>query len=180
VSRHSRRTIGVAIGIPDPWGAYLDTYRTNVGDGTADAVPVHVTLLPPTEVNVAELDEISEHLRKVAAGHRDFDLHLRGTGTFRPITPVVFVVVAQGIGECELLERDIRSGPLTRELSFPYHPHVTIGHDLQPDQLDQAYEGLAGFDARFRVSGFTLFEHGADERWRPRQDYPFPEPLLPG
>lgn len=165
--------IGVAIGVPEPYGSYLDDYRTRLGDPLAPDVPVHVTLLPPTEIDAAELPDVEAHLRDAAGGHRPFDLHLRGTGTFRPTTPVVFVAVAQGISECELLERDVRCGPLDRTLTYPYHPHVTVAHDVPDDRLDAAYEGLAGFDARFRVWGFTLFEHGPDRRWRPQRDFPF-------
>jgi 2'-5' RNA ligase len=86
---------------------------------------------------------------------------------------VVFVAVATGISECELLEADIRRGPLARELRFPYHPHVTVAHDVGPAALDGAYDGLSDFDARFTVRGFTLFEHGRDGRWRPELEFPF-------
>ncbi len=85
-------------------------------------------------------------------------MHLFGTGTFRPISPVVFVQVARGVADCELLERAIRSGPLDRALEFPYHPHVTVAHDVDDDALDEAYDGLAGFVARFTVESFQLFE----------------------
>jgi|SRR5215207_8933004 len=168
-----RRTIGVAIGIPEPWGNQLVQHRIKAGDPLAESVPPHVTLLPPTEIDSADLPVIEEHLRTVAAKHRPFDLHLRGTGTFRPVTDVVFVVVARGISECEMLETDVRGGPLVRELHFPYHPHVTVAHDVPAAQLDAAYERLAGFDAQFRAWGFTLFEHGTDGHWRPQQDFPF-------
>jgi 2'-5' RNA ligase len=168
-----RRTIGVAIGIPEPWGSELRRHRAEAGDPQADNVPPHVTLVPPTEIGNGDLDGIEEHLRSVAARHRPFALHLRGAGTFRPVTDVVFVVVARGISECELLEADVRTGPLVRELHFPYHPHVTVAHDVTGPQLDAAYDRLAGFEARFRVWGFTLFEHGADGHWRPQRDFPF-------
>lgn len=125
-----RRTIGVAIGIPEPWGSELVRHRIEAGDPLAEQVPPHVTLLPPTEVDSEGLRAVEEHLRAVAARHRPFDLHLRGTGTFRPVTDVVFVVVARGISECELLQADVRGGPLVRELHFPYHPHVTVAHDV--------------------------------------------------
>jgi len=167
------RTIGVAIGIPEPWGSRLDRCRAEAGDPLAASVPSHVTLLPPTRIAAADLPEVEEHLRGTAASHRPFELHLRGTGTFRPVTAVVFVVVAKGTGELELLERDVRRGPLHRELAFPYHPHVTIAHDVAPERLDAAYDGLANFEARFPAWGFTLFEHGEDGRWRPQRDFPF-------
>jgi 2'-5' RNA ligase len=167
------RTIGVAIGIPEPWGSELRQHRAEAGDPLANSVPPHVTLVPPTEIDGDNLAAVEEHLRAIAARHRPFDLHLRGAGTFRPVTDVVFVVVASGISECEMLERDVRSGPLVRELHFPYHPHVTIAHDVPPAQLDAAYERMSAFTARFRVWGFTLFEHGADGHWRPQRDFPF-------
>ena len=74
-------------------------------------------------------------------------MQLRGTGTFRPVSPVVFVPLVQGIGECERLEARCASGPLDRELPFPYHPHVTVAHDVAHPALDAVYEELAGYEA---------------------------------
>ena len=74
-------------------------------------------------------------------------MHLRGSGTFRPVSPVVFVPLARGISECERLEAQVRSGPLARETAFPYHPHVTVAHDLDEAALDRAFDALAAYDA---------------------------------
>lgn len=119
----------------------------------------------------------------MAEGESGFDLHLRGTGTFRPVSPVVFVQLARGISELERLEESVRSGPLTRDLAFPFHPHVTVAHDLPEPALDRAFEELATYEARFPVWGFSLFEHGADAVWRPQRDYvlgrQLPGPDLP-
>ncbi|WP_035858271.1 2'-5' RNA ligase family protein [Cryptosporangium arvum] len=167
------RTIGVALSIPAPYGGQLDEFRRAAGDPMAEFIPAHVTLLGPTPLADDEVPAAVEHLRVAATRHTSFDLHLRGSGTFRPITAVVFVAVATGISECEMLEKDIRTGPLDRERLYPYHPHVTVAHDLDDDTLDRVYAQLAHFEARFRVSGFTLFEHGVDGRWRPQQDFPF-------
>lgn len=166
-----RVTVGVAISVPSPWAEELSAWRQRVGDPEGDRVPPHVTLLPPTPVDAAARDEIDAHLAAAAAECAPFDLHLSGTGTFRPVSDVVFVVVAAGIAHCEQLERRVRSGPLGRETRFPYHPHVTVAHDIDAAGLDAAYEGLAGFEARFRVSGFTAFEQGAAGVWLPRRDF---------
>ena len=99
-------------------------------------------------------------------------MHLAGTGTFRPISPVVFIQVANGLSACELLERDIRCGPLARELEFPYHPHVTVAQDIPDAGLDEAYEGLSGFVARFSVDRFVLFERNGDGSWHWRTEFP--------
>jgi 2'-5' RNA ligase len=110
-------------------------------------------------------------------------MHLRGSGTFRPISPVVFVPLGQGIGECERLERAVRSGPLARDVKFPYHPHVTVAHEVADPLLDKAFDELATYDARFLVWGFSMFEKGGDGVWRPQRDFPLgaplPGPVLP-
>jgi 2'-5' RNA ligase len=165
------RTIGVAIDIPEPWGTYLRKCRAATGDPQADHVPTHLTLLPPTELADDAVPAAAEHLARVAAKHPPFTLHLRGTGTFRPVTDVVFVAVAAGISECERLAADVRSGPLGLDPRFPYHPHVTVAHDVPAEELDRVFVALADFEARFEVAGFSLFEH-ADRRWRGAREFP--------
>jgi 2'-5' RNA ligase len=166
-----RVNLGVAISIPSPWCEELAAWRKRVGDPEGERVPPHVTLLPPTQVPAGRLEEIDEHLTATADGCEPFEMHLSGTGTFRPVSDVVFVVVASGIAHCEQLERRVRSGPLARETRFPYHPHVTVAHDIPGEGLDAAYEGLADFEARFPVSGFTAFEQAAGGVWVPRRDF---------
>ena len=174
----------MAVAIPEPHGRDLQAHRESYGDPLAAAIPTHVTLLPPTGVHASDLPDVEEHLRKVAIAEQPFELHLRGTGTFRPVSPVVFVQLAQGIGDCERIEEQVRSGPLSRQLSFPYHPHVTVAHYLPESVLDRAFAELATYDARFPVWGFSLYEHGPDGVWRPQRDFPFgrslPGPALDG
>ncbi|HEX2498829.1 MAG TPA: 2'-5' RNA ligase family protein [Actinomycetes bacterium] len=166
------RNIGVAVAVPPPYGAQLQAWREQLGDPTAHAIPAHITLLPPTRVAEGELIKIDAHLQEVAAGEAGpFPLVLRGTGTFRPISPVVFVQIAIGIADCERLESRVRSGPLSRELRFPYHPHVTIAHDVPEDVLDRAFGALSGYHVRFEVAEFSLYEHGPDGVWRPERNY---------
>jgi 2'-5' RNA ligase len=167
----TRRNIGVAIAIPEPFGSQLQRWRERFGDPMAYAIPTHVTLLPPTLVHDTELEKIDEHLGQAAAAESPFVMRLRGGGTFRPVSPVVFVQIAVGIGDCERLEKLVRSGPLERRLRFPYHPHVTVAHDLPDDVLDAAFGALGGYSADFTVYGFSLYEHERDGVWRPQRDY---------
>ena len=163
--------LGVAVAIPQPHATVLTSWRRRVGDPAAERVFPHVTLLPPTVVEPGDLADIEKHLEDVADHGRPFVMHLAGTGTFRPTSPVVFVQVARGVGDCEELESAIRRGPLERRLDFPYHPHVTIAHDIDDDALDAAYDGLAGFIARFEVTSFVLFSRDADQRWQWRREF---------
>jgi 2'-5' RNA ligase len=169
--------VGVLVPVPEPWAQVLVDWRSKVGDPQATLVPPHVTLLPPTEVPCAARPAITEHLARVAADHASFDMHLSGTGTFMPVSDVVFVAVARGIGNCELLATDVRSGPLARSLSFPYHPHVTVAHGVPRDMLELAYSGLGDLSAEFRVTSFTEYEQTPDGAWTVAREYPLAGPL---
>jgi 2'-5' RNA ligase len=164
-------TIGVAIDVPEPYARRLRDWRERSGDPLARSVPPHITLLPPTQVPEAALPEIAGHLDRVAAQAAAFEVHLRGTGTFRPVSEVVFIVVAAGIAQCERLEGAVRSGPLTRKTQFSYHPHVTVAHGVPNEQLDVVYEGLTSFDARFKVAEFTMFTQDGAGIWTPQRTF---------
>lgn len=159
-------TIGVAIPVPPPYADDLQRWRKEFGDPLACAIPAHVTLLPPSVVPLAAMDDVRRHLATVAARHEPFDLRLRGTGTFRPVSPVVFVQVAEGVAQCEQLEVGVRSGVLARPVTFYYHPHVTVAHHVDDASLDRAFETLASYEAAFTVDSFSLYEHGPDGVWR--------------
>ena len=162
-------TIGVAVPIPEPWATQLQDYRRDLGDPEAEKIPTHITLVPPTEVEALEV--IDGHLAQAAAEADGFDVHLRGTGTFRPVSDVVFVTVAEGISQCEVLAEAVRKGPLATDLTFPYHPHVTVAHDLGEPELDRAFEELAGFDCAFEVDEFHLYVHDDIAGWQTARTY---------
>lgn len=163
--------IGIAIAVPEPHASRLQQARADVGDPLADVIPPHITVVGPTVVDDSTLAAVAEHLEKVAAESAPFRVHLRGTGTFRPVSPVVFVALVEGIAECELLEQQARSGVLAQELRFNYHPHVTIAHEIPDAAMDEAFETMAGFEAEFEVDRFWQYTHGDDGVWRPRRAF---------
>jgi 2'-5' RNA ligase len=168
-------TIGVSIAVPEPHGSELQQLRAGFGDAAAHGIPTHVTLLPPTEVDSAGLPAIEAHLGEVAAAGRPFSMRLSGTGTFRPLSPVVFVQVVEGAEACARLQKQVRdaSGPVARELQFPYHPHVTVAHGIDEAAMDRAYEELGGYEAQWPCTGFALYEQGADGVWRKLREFAF-------
>ncbi|WP_336920837.1 2'-5' RNA ligase family protein [Aquipuribacter sp. SD81] len=159
-------TLGLAVAVPEPWAGELVERRAATGDPVARSVPPHVTLVPPLVVAPGQVEAVAAHVRERAAGCEPFVLHLAGAGTFRPVSQVSFVRVAAGATECDALQSRLRCGPLARELRFPYHPHVTVGHDVPDAALDRAERDLAGFEARFTVEHVSLFRCDADGVWR--------------
>ncbi|MBW1601403.1 2'-5' RNA ligase family protein [Streptomyces sp. JJ66] len=179
-------TVGVSIAVPEPYGSMLQQCRTGFGDTAAHGIPTHVTLLPPTEVEAADREVIERHLAEVAAAGQPFPMRLSGTDTFRPLSPVVFVRVAEGAASCHGLQERVRApeGPLARELNFPYHPHVTIAHGIDEAAMDRAQRELSDFEAAWLITGFALYEQNTrDGVWRLVREFRFtgrpPLPSLP-
>jgi 2'-5' RNA ligase len=164
--------IGVLIAIPEPHGSVLVGWRRQIGDPEADKIPAHVTLLPPTDLDADQLELVDKHLSQAASVVAPFTMRLSGTGTFRPVSQVVFVQVSAGIAECELLEEAVRKHPIERELTYPYHPHVTVGHDVADEQLDEAFDGLRDYVGQFLVDHIRMYSQDADGSWRTYREYP--------
>ena len=165
-------TIGVALPIPEPFLGELGAFRERFGDPLAHAIVAHITLVPPTPVaDEAHLAAVIEHLRGQAAAIAPFDLVLAGAGTFRPVSPVVFVPIVAGEEQVRAIEAAVRRGPLDRPLQFPYHPHVTVAHALEEGWLDEAEEAMAPYRAAFEVRCLALFVQGSDGVWRQRVEF---------
>lgn len=164
-------TIGVAIPIPDPYGALLREKRAEFGDPMAETVPSHVTLMPPSEVDQHELEAVCEALTRASSILPPYQMRLRGTGTFRPVSPVVFVAVSQGISYTEMLAQFVREALDSPTPEFPFHPHVTVAHNLDDPSLDRAYEELRDFDCTFTVDEFALYHHQDDTGWVPQRSF---------
>lgn len=165
-------TIGVSVAVPEPFGERLREHRIRLGDEAAHGIPTHITLVSPTEVSAAGLAALEAHLAQAATAVAPFEVHLRGTGTFRPTSAVVFIGVVEGISQCEELAAALLTGPLARDTEFPYHPHVTVAHNVPDEALDAAFDELADFEARFPVAEFWLYVHDEDRGWQPERRYP--------
>jgi 2'-5' RNA ligase len=167
------KMISVSIAVPAPFAGELQRLRASFGDPSAKSIPTHVTLLSPTEIVDEEGPEIHEHLQLVADAQQPFTMLLRSTGTFRPVSSVVFVQVAGGISACERIEQAIRTGPLKRDVPFYYHPHVTVAHNVDDEAMDRAFNELASYRCSFEVRAFDLFENVDDLVWRPVATFDF-------
>lgn len=165
-SSENQILIGVTISVPRPYAHTLSRARLQAGDADALAIPPHITLLPPTAVERDHVDQVREHLLGVAAAHPPFVVTLAGTQSFQPVSPTVFVALTQGAAECAAMHSAINDGVLTQPMRFPFHPHVTIAHDVEEHQLTRTAAAYADFRAEFPVAGFARYELCADRMWR--------------
>ena len=149
----------------------LQRWRASFGDPLADVVPAHITLV--TTTTTRDWEGTLEHVREVARQQSPFKVTIAGTGTFRPVSPVVFINVEDGFEDCVALHGKLQQGPLHRELPFAYHPHVTIAHDVAPENLDEAETVLRNYRATFPVVSMGLYEHDANGIWQLREELDF-------
>ena len=164
----SQCVVGLTIPLPEPWATQVRLVRAGVGDPLARVVPPHVTLLPPTAVEREGMPAIAEHVERVAAATAPFVLRARGVGTFRPVSPVVYVVLTAGAPQCDALQRvlRVRGGPLATVLRFPFHPHITLAHEVDDAALDMAAREGADIDASFVVERIRLHRLAEDGTWQ--------------
>lgn len=170
-SRTEDISVGVILGFPPEVAEELQRWRASFGDPLADVVPAHITLVTTTPTQ--DWEATRRHVREVARCQSPFMVTIAGTGTFRPVSPVVFIKVEDGFDDCVDLHRKLQQGPLHRELPFAYHPHVTIAHDVAPESLDEAETALKNYRATFPVVSMGLYEHDADGIWQLREELDF-------
>jgi 2'-5' RNA ligase len=165
-------TVGVSIAIPEPFGEALRDQRRSFGDMMADRIPSHITLAPPLVVDETGLGDLDRDLGRLAAGFQPFAVSLLGTGTFRPVSPVVFVAVSQGIAQIEILAEGVRRAIGAPDPDFPFHPHVTVAHNVDDAALDRALAELSDFRCAFEVDAIHLYVDDPDHGWVPTSTFP--------
>ncbi|MFP5311440.1 MAG: 2'-5' RNA ligase family protein [Actinomycetes bacterium] len=171
VARNEDISVGVILGFPAEVAEELQRWRASFGDPLAAVVPAHITLVTTTPTQ--DWEATLQHVRAVARRQSPFMVTIAGTGTFRPVSPVVFINVEEGFEDCVALHSRLQQGPLHRDLPFAYHPHVTIAHDVAPESLDEAETVLKNYRATFPVVSMGLYEHDADGIWQLREELDF-------
>lgn len=163
--------IGISIAIPEPWGEWLREKRRSFGDPGAEHIPSHITLSPPLEIDARDLESLGDALEGVGAEHHPFTVALAGTGTFRPVSDVVYIVVRQGVPESAELARGVQAAASAPQPEHDFHPHVTVAHELDHESLDRAAADLADFECEFEVDEFKLYVHDDERGWEPVRSF---------
>lgn len=160
-------SLGVIISLPPDLAAEISARRAVYAGPDAAVVPPHITLVSGRSTGTWE--ESADHVRTVAATAEPFVISLRGTGTFEPVSPVVFLNVAQGGAECTKLHEQLLAGPVEHLLEFDFHPHLTVAHDLDEAAMALAQSEMADFSADFEVASIGLYDHLAGA-WELREE----------
>jgi len=172
--------LGVALLLPSPIAHEVDGLRRGLGDGGLGRIPAHLTLVPPVNVNVERLPAALAVLRSAAAATRPFTVATGAPATFLPDNPVIYLPVERGAPEAVALRDRVFRAPLSRDLTWPFVPHITIADDAAPARIAAALVALADYRLETTFDRVHLLEQGAGRIWRPIADAPFEEPTVVG
>lgn len=169
-----RTRVGVVLPVPEPVATEIDGLRRALGDGALGRIAPHLTLVPPVNVPVEEMDLATEVLRAAAGVNGPLVVQLGPPTTFWPVTPVVFLGVsdAEGVGPGETerlhrLRRSVFRGPLERTLTHDFVPHVTLADELAEARIAPAVAALSDFWRTVRFDRVALLQEGVGRRWSP-------------
>jgi 2'-5' RNA ligase len=176
----ARHRLGVVLLVPPPLAVEIDGLRRGLGDGALGRIPAHLTLVPPVNVTAADLPDALGRLRSAAAEGAPVRLVLGPAVTFHPVTPVVYLDVGGDVAALAALRERVFRPPLSRPLSFPFVPHVTLADDIAERRIPAAVAALADFRAEVTVDRVTLLEEHAGRHWLPVADAAFGPPAVVG
>jgi 2'-5' RNA ligase len=124
--------------IPGPLARFLDELRLEL---TPDCNPhAHVTILPPRPI-FDDLKETVVQLSEAMRGVAPFWVELGDVEIFAE-SSVIYVSLRSGELELRQLYAALNNGAVEYQESFPYHPHITIGQNLGPQEVEKLL-GLA-------------------------------------
>jgi 2'-5' RNA ligase len=142
--------------IPGRLAEFLNQLRFELKPGCT--LRSHVTILPPRPINL----NVDASVRQIANDTRDatpFTVELGPVAIFEK-SNVVYLTLSQGENELQTLHENLNTRQLEYNGPFPYHPHITLAQDLNPEQArslaEVARERWANYSGPRRFAVETL------------------------
>lgn len=159
----------------------VDALRLACDDPALGQVPPHLTLVPPVNVREEDVAGALDIVRTAAAVTAPLLLEIGPVGCFLPSSPVLLLHVGgPDLDRLSLLRDRLRQGPLRRDVSWPFVPHVTLADGAAERRIAAAVEALAGYAATAGVDSVHLLEQGPGRVWTPMAEVPFGGPVVAG
>jgi 2'-5' RNA ligase len=129
----------------------------------------HLTFLPPRPL-VCPPEEACKELRSRLREFQPFRVELSEVEVFQA-TQVIYLSLKRGRAEASRVHSVLNVGCLHFAEPFPYHPHVTLGRDISPENVPGAVEIAVRRWAEFRgrhdftVDQLVFVQNTLDNRW---------------
>jgi 2'-5' RNA ligase len=169
-----RRRLGVVLLVPGTVATEVDGLRRALaGDEAVRKVPPHLTLVPPVNVREEDLGEALRVVTAAAAATGPITLSVGPVETFLPVNPVVYLAVGgPGLPTVHHLQQAVHAGPLGRELTHEFVPHVTVAEAVPEERIADVMSLLGHYrHATVVVRHLHVLEEVRDDEgarvWRP-------------
>lgn len=153
--------------IPEPLAGFLDRLRQELVPNCF--LRAHVTILPPRPLS-SDPEPAWESIRKLATQFAPFEIQL-GNIDLLPVSDVIYVRIAAGGEAMKRMHDAMSTGPLAYQEEFPYHPHVTLGQELKPDEVDELLHvarrrwAECSFPKTFRAEKIVFVQRTRQNQW---------------
>ena len=131
----------------------LEEWKRTVVGGAAAPISTHVTVYL-AELNESLLEAFQSPKVREALDVPRFEARWGTVHSFRPVTEVEYLNLEAGKTEFEQIHRKLVDLFGAGAASFPYVPHVTLGHGLTEEQAANAREVFDALPAERRT--FTV------------------------
>jgi 2'-5' RNA ligase len=167
--------------VRSPVGIFVEALRRDLHPAHTHA-DAHITVLPPRPLRGSEPQAV-ELLGRVCQSIAPFEVTMDHVETFVPVTPTVFLRVAEGAYRLRELHDQLNHGALAYDEPWTYMPHLTI---VKTDESDEALQALEISRQRWsqytdsrklRIKSLTMVK-GIGERWVNVATVPFAQPAV--
>jgi 2'-5' RNA ligase len=152
-----------------PLGEFVEKLRRELRPQLPH-LPAHLSILPPRLLQVSE-EEARTWLEEVCRTATPFEVVLGEVETFVPVTPTVFLRVAQAAYRMRELHDLLNTNGLRSEEPWPYMPHLTIVKMGGPEEAQAAFriaqEDWSKYQGtrRARIEQLTFVREAVGETW---------------
>jgi 2'-5' RNA ligase/GNAT superfamily N-acetyltransferase len=174
----------VALLLPTPVAHEVDGLRRALGDASRTRVAPHITLVPPVNVRQEHLGAALAVVRAAAAAAPgELTATLGPPDSFLPANAVLYLPVAGDLPALEKLRERVWAPPLTRTLTWPFVPHVTLADEAPAERIAAAVAAMADYQVTATFDRVHLLverrpEGGPGPQWVPLADVAFGPPAI--
>jgi len=129
-------------------------------------VPPHLTLKDPFEMGENKVGDLVKHLREVAEKSVPFHLDVYKYSSFYPMTNTIYMKVQEN-KELISLHDKLNSGILQKKSEQAFVPHITIGQEMNDDELSDVFGRLKleSISHEETIDRFSLLYRLDNETW---------------
>jgi 2'-5' RNA ligase len=153
-----------------PMGEFVEQLRRELHPGLPH-LPAHITILPPRPLTGSEA-EARSFVEEVCREANPFEVELGEVETFVPVTPTVFLRVAQAAYRIRELHDRLNAHGLQCNEQWPFMPHLTIvkmGSDQEAKRaLEVAQRRWSEYQGSrcVRVDELTFVRQASGNSWQ--------------